>query len=160
ILLFPATTWLLFALGRDLFGSRAALYGSLALIATPAFHIGGVSASPDTPLAVFWAVALFSLWRAATEQRPAWLYVFGAAVGGGFLCKYCAVLLVPAAVLFLLRRDQRKWLWSPALWTAAAVALIATTPVLYWNAQHGFASVRYQLVERHHAAGFSWQNTG
>lgn len=160
ILLFPATTYLLFCLGRDLFGPRASLLGCLALIATPVYHIGGVAAAPDAPLALFWALALYALYRGVTREQPFWIYTFGAAVGLGFLSKYFAVLLPAAGLLFLMRREHRAWLRRPAPWVAAGLALLAASPVIYWNAQHDFASFRFHLITRHQAAALAWDKVG
>jgi hypothetical protein len=132
----------------------------VALIVTPAFHIGGVAAAPDTLLAFFWALALYALWRAISRGAPRWILIFGAAVGIGFLAKYFSILILPGALVVLCRAEYRHWWRRRELWMAALLALLATAPVWYWNAQHDFASLRYHLAGRHGGAGFSWNNTG
>ncbi len=73
----------------------------------------------------------------------------GLAAGLAGLAKYSAVLL-PVALLAVVALDARlrHLLLDPRLWLAAAVALAAVSPVLWWNAAHGAASFRFHLAER------------
>jgi len=41
---------------------------------------------------------------------------------------------------------RRRWLLSPYPWLAALIAVVVFLPVLIWNAQHDWASFRFQLV--------------
>src|SRR5204863_9544833 len=41
-------------------------------------------------------------------------------------------------------RESRSWLRRPAPYLAIAIALVISPPVLIWNAQHDFASIRFQ----------------
>src|SRR6202030_3766023 len=61
--------------------------------------------------------------------------------------KFTAVMLLPAVAAFLLVPDWRaRWLRSPYPWLAALIALLLFLPVLIWNAEHDWASFRFQLV--------------
>jgi hypothetical protein len=56
-------------------------------------------------------------------------------------------MFVPAIAAFMLVPDWRmRWLKSPYPWAAGVIALLVFSPVLIWNAQHDFASFRFQLV--------------
>ena len=39
---------------------------------------------------------------------------------------------------------QRRWLADPALYAAAAIALVMIAPVVVWNARHGWVSFAFQ----------------
>ncbi|HEX9291419.1 MAG TPA: glycosyltransferase family 39 protein [Anaeromyxobacteraceae bacterium] len=71
------------------------------------------------------------------------------ALGLAGLSKYNAVFLGLgiAATLVADRRLRRLWR-DPRLYAAAALALLVVSPVVVWNAGHGGASFRYNLVER------------
>jgi len=71
----------------------------------------------------------------------------GAAVGVGLLGKLSMALL-PAGILLyaVLRAPRALRAWPP--YAAAGVAGILFTPVLYWNARHGWAGVGYLLTGR------------
>src|SRR5258705_12180482 len=56
-------------------------------------------------------------------------------------------MLIPAVLAFMLVPDwRRRWLLSPYPWLAALIAVVLFLPVLVWNAQHDWASFRFQLV--------------
>jgi 4-amino-4-deoxy-L-arabinose transferase-like glycosyltransferase len=71
------------------------------------------------------------------------------ALGLAGLSKYNAVFLGLglAATIAIDPRLRRLWR-DPRLYAAAALALLVVAPVLVWNAGHGGASFRYNLVER------------
>jgi hypothetical protein len=59
--------------------------------------------------------------------------------------KYTAVFLAPGVLLWLLAVPSlRPWLWRWQPWAAAALALLAFTPVLLWNAAHGWVGLAKQ----------------
>ena len=56
-------------------------------------------------------------------------------------------MLVPAVLAFMLVPDwRRRWLTSPYPWLAALIAVVVFLPVLIWNAEHDWASFRFQFV--------------
>jgi 4-amino-4-deoxy-L-arabinose transferase-like glycosyltransferase len=153
ILLFIASSWLLYNLTRQLFGSRAALYATSAFSLAPLFNLWvGALALTDGPEVFFVLASLNFIAKAIFERgnsaiRSRWLWL-----GGGFLfglalaSKYTAILLVPGLLLFLVSsgRGYRRWLTRPEPYLAGCVALIPLLPVLIWNAQHGWASFLFQ----------------
>jgi 4-amino-4-deoxy-L-arabinose transferase-like glycosyltransferase len=63
------------------------------------------------------------------------------------LSKFTAIMLLPAIAAFTLVPDwRRRWLLSPWPWLAALIAVIVFLPVLIWNAEHDWASFRFQFV--------------
>src|SRR5258706_9997196 len=58
---------------------------------------------------------------------------------------FSVVMLIPPVLAFMLVRDWR-WLRSRYPWLAALIAVVLCLPVLTWNAQHDWASFRFQLV--------------
>ena len=61
------------------------------------------------------------------------------------MSKYSAVLSAGGLAAFvLLSANQRHWLKHPAPYVSAIVALAMITPVILWNARHGWASFEFQ----------------
>ena len=61
------------------------------------------------------------------------------------LSKYHGVLLFAGAGVFMLAsRRQRFWFATPWPYAAGLVALLVFSPVLVWNAQHGWVSFLFQ----------------
>ena len=74
-----------------------------------------------------------------------WVEV-GLAWGGALLSKYHAVFIPMGAALYLLldRRMRRRWLFRPGPYLALAIGWVLFSPVLIWNAQHGWVSFFFQ----------------
>lgn len=153
-----ATAGFVTLLARNLYGGRAALVCCMLVAAMPFYFLSGFLMMPDAPLTAAWAATLFYLERALlADRRWAWPAV-GICFGLGLLSKYTIALLGPAALLFvLLDAGSRRWLLRPDPYIAAVIALLLFSPVIYWNAMHGWMSFAFQgshrLEEPRH---FSW----
>ncbi len=147
ILLFAGSTWLMARLTSRFYGPRAGVVAAIVLNATGYFGMAvGTIALPDGPLLFFWLLTLNALAIALTnpDRIPAWLGV-GLAWGGAMLSKYHAVLLPVGALLYLvLRPKARRCLAKPGPYLAVAVGLALFSPVVFWNATHGWASFLFQ----------------
>jgi 4-amino-4-deoxy-L-arabinose transferase-like glycosyltransferase len=70
-----------------------------------------------------------------------WWLAVGAAAGCALLSKYSAMFFGVAIVIWLIAVPKlRHWLWSPWLWLGGVVALALFSPVILWNADHGWVS--------------------
>jgi len=149
ILIFAGTTILMYSLTARFYGQRSGFLAALLLNLTPVFSLStGGWILPDGPLVFAILAATICLTRVLLEDsaRP-WLWWLGAGVATGvaLLSKYHGVFLLAGTLLFLLtHRRSRRWLRSPGPYVAAAVALAIAMPMIIWNAEHGFASIRFQ----------------
>lgn len=149
ILLFAATTIALYRLTARLYGERAGFLAALSLNITPVFSLStGTWILPDGPLALAIVETTLCLTHVLLEhsRRPwQWWIAAGFAAGVAALSKYHAVFLFVGALAFIVTRaDARHWLRSPGPYLAAVIALGLAMPVIVWNAQHDFASIRFQ----------------
>ncbi|MCA9523568.1 MAG: glycosyltransferase family 39 protein [Myxococcales bacterium] len=161
LLLFNGVAWLLFGLTREITGrANDGLVAVAILHVVPAFFIGGMTATPDIPLAFFWLAAIRLYDLAVRRDRPPLFLAAGVAVGLAFLSKYFAILLPIVLLVHLSHRERRHYLRTPWPWLGALVALGATGFVIAWNVQHHWASTHYHLVARHHHVGPSLQLLG
>jgi 4-amino-4-deoxy-L-arabinose transferase-like glycosyltransferase len=136
---------LLVQAGDDLLGRGRGVIAAVLLNATLLFAVGATTMTPDTPLLLFWTMTLWALARLVATQDGRWWLVAGLAAGLALDSKYTAVLLAPAILLWLLATPvMRPWLWRPQPWLAAGIALVVFTPVLLWNADHGWISFAKQ----------------
>ncbi len=143
------TTVLLARLAERMFGKAAALPAVLLFCLLPVAFAASGAGFPDSPLLFFWALAMALGWEAFRGGKPgAWLGA-GAALGAAMLSKYTAVFLAVSWLVYALSSsDRRRRLASPWPWIAALVAAAVFSPVLAWNANHDWASLRYQSVGR------------
>lgn len=151
IMLFAGSTWMMFRLTSRLFGEQAGVLAAFALNFS-AYHTVAVGtfALPDGPLLFFWLLTMDRLVSALSSAEKgekatvAWLQV-GLAWGLAMLSKYHAVFLPFGAVLYILIRPNcRKALLTPGPWLAVVVGSIIFSPVIWWNATHGWASFAFQ----------------
>src|ERR1700720_1728467 len=103
--------------------------------------------SPDIALIPFAVAMVWALVRLAESNDGRWWLAAGAFAGVSLLSKFTAIMLLPAVAAFMLVPGWRaRWLRSPYPWLAALIAAVLFLPVLIWNAEHDWASFRFQLV--------------
>jgi 4-amino-4-deoxy-L-arabinose transferase-like glycosyltransferase len=129
--------------GRSLFDARAGLAAALLLNATLLLGVGAVTATPDTPLLLFWVATLWAVARAHASADGRWWLAAGLFAGAALLSKYTAVLLGLGLLAWLLLA-ARRWLATPWPWLGGAIALLCFAPVIVWNAAQGWASFAKQ----------------
>jgi 4-amino-4-deoxy-L-arabinose transferase-like glycosyltransferase len=133
---------LLWRAAEDLLPGRGAGVTAAVLAnATLLFGVGSVTMTPDTPLLFFWTGTVFACGRLLATGNAAWWLVAGGFAGAAMASKYTGLLLPPAVLLWLLLGPSlRSWLRRPAPWLGVLVAGVLFSPVLVWNAQHGWVS--------------------
>jgi len=154
ILLFALSQALVFRITCLVSDQRAGLWAVVALNLSPVFGVTtGTWVLPDGPLDTALLGAALCLLHAlpATGQTGqywrglGWWAGSGLCAGAALFSKYSAVLTIAGAVLYLLAsRPHRHWLVRPEPYVAAALALAVFSPVLIWNATHGWASFAFQ----------------
>lgn len=169
VLFYTGTLIFSYLTSKRLFGDRAATLTLGILTTIPIFQIAfGILTLPDNALMFFWSACLYV---AATEFFPSSnlydnkpyqptyrLTVIAVLLGLAFLGKYHGVILGGGLVLFcLLSPRHRCALFS--IWTLAAITLfaISISPVLFWNAQHEFASFRFQSGRAVPSQGYNFE---
>ena len=136
--------------------SRAELITLLMMTElVPVFSFEGLLLLPDSGLLAALAVSLYCFLRAASvdlsladAKRRSWSWALaaGVAIGVAGLFKYHAAPVAVGLGLGLL------WCWGIHRWRewlewiliCAGVALAVASPVLIWNVQHDWASLRFQ----------------
>src|ERR1044071_1923316 len=150
IAIFAGTTWLMFVLGRRLYGAWAGFWAALLLNLAPVFSVSvGIFFQPDGPLMFFWLASVWCLIHVLLDEPVhhalGWWSAAGVMLGLAMLSKYSALFLVAGAGLFILaRKDQRRWLTHPGPWIALGIAALLFVPVLVWNAHHRWISFLWQ----------------
>jgi len=120
------------------------------------FSAACIVLTPDTPLMLFWSIALYCGARIVQRPGPLWWYLWGVALGLGLLSKYTMILIVPCQFGFMLfDKNQRKWLLRKEPYMAILLGLLIFSPVILWNYQHDWISFAFQLS---HGLGNRKQN--
>jgi 4-amino-4-deoxy-L-arabinose transferase-like glycosyltransferase len=124
----------------------------LVLVCPPVFAVGSFM-TIDSPMLACWALGLWSAWSAFDANHRgqrglgAWA-ALGVAMGVGFCFKYSLLLLAPGLVVFMVVRG--RWIgglrrWPLGLAVCIAVFLVCVSPVIIWNAQHDWPTLRHTM---------------
>jgi 4-amino-4-deoxy-L-arabinose transferase-like glycosyltransferase len=150
IVLFMGTTWALYLLTRQLYGAMAGFWAVLALNLSAFFTLAGGWILPDGPLMLCIVAAAYTISRALfPEHEPpspwqTWI-VAGIWIGLAGLSKYHAILFVGGLFIYIVSMPTRRAIiLHPAPWIGAAIALVITSPVIIWNAEHHWISIAFQ----------------
>jgi 4-amino-4-deoxy-L-arabinose transferase-like glycosyltransferase len=112
--------------------------------AMPAVTAAGILMTIDAPFVTLWAWACVFGHAALFGNRP-WAWpALGLTLGLGILAKYTMLVWPASAVLFcLFTPTYRNVLIRPGMWLAAAVAALCCLPILIWNIQNDWVSLRH-----------------
>ena len=126
---------------------RAVVFAVLMMEAALYYGLLMAKVAPDVALIPFAVAMIWALVRLAESNDPRWWLAAGLFAGLALLSKFTVVMWLPAVAAFALVPDWRwRWLRSPYPYLAVLIALVLFSPVLIWNAQHDWASFRFQLV--------------
>jgi MFS family permease len=110
------------------------------------FGIGGLLATPDIPMVMFWAMGLFLAHKFIFDNRKWTWLLLGIVMGCGLLSKYLFGLFIISFFAFLLySKEHRQLLISWRFFAALLVALIVFLPNIIWNSYHQWVSIMYQM---------------
>lgn len=137
-------------------GKEKALLASLGFLLVP-INVWNVFITTDTPLVLF---SFFSLlaFRCAIERGQAIFFALsGVLLGLAFLSKYFALFLGLVYLGYVLAspRGARPW---RGFWLTFACALPFAVVNAWWNWEHCWANLMFNLYNRHGDAGLSWKS--
>ncbi len=132
-----------------------AFLSSVFIAGIPSYQLASVLFLTDTPLAFFWILTVYLLWKSLENNRPVFWILTGISAGLGFLSKYSMVLILPPVLIFLFihKREvfKNKWFYISIL-----IASIFTLPVIIWNINHDFVTFKHvSTLEGAHVKVFS-----
>jgi 4-amino-4-deoxy-L-arabinose transferase-like glycosyltransferase len=135
----------LYQLTVQVFGKpRIALALVAICLTVPLIAAGRSIMTIDSPYTCCWCWALVFAHCAITGKSDWAWEATGVMVGLGILAKYTMVIFVPSLALFLLtNREHRRLLFSSGFWSMLGIAALACLPILIWNAEHDWVTVRH-----------------
>jgi membrane-associated phospholipid phosphatase len=178
VVLSALSSVVLFRLGRELYDEKTGLASALLVQIVPLYSVYGIIFTIDSPFMFFWILSLFLFWKAVEtgaevrkrgsreegqNRHPSsrnadlthWV-LLGVAVGLGLLSKYTMAFFYLSALLFLVfRRESRRLLTTKRPYVAFIVSIAVFTPVIVWNAGHGWVTLKHTAGQAHLAEGFT-----
>ncbi len=150
VLLSALSSGLIFLITNRLYGSKAGFWAAAAYNVSPVFSLAfGCWVLPDGPLDAALLAMVYALLRAlglgGGAPKPPWWLAAGLFAGLALLSKYSAALVLAGGVMAILSDPaSRRALATPMPWLAAFLAALLASPILVWNAGHGWVSFGYQ----------------
>ena len=143
VVFMTANTYIIYRIGKDLKDVRTGLYAALLYTASIyAFIITGIFIMPDTPLMLFWLLAVWMAIRSLSLSKGRYLILFGLFAGLAMLSKYSGIFLWVGIGLYILVFN-RKQLKKPYLYLSLLISAICCIPILYWNLKYDFISFSF-----------------
>jgi len=162
VMLSVLSSWLLFQLTQRLYPDSSPWVATVAvalLHSAIIYQLLSMAMVPDSPLVPVGLALALLLHRAVIEGKTmSWLAI-GVMFGLAGLSKYTAVLLVFGTALIVLQGQWRQLL-TPWLWGGVVIAMVVISPVLWWNLQHDWISISYQLGHGMPERNWSLQRVG
>ncbi|BBB90139.1 MAG TPA: glycosyltransferase family 39 protein [Methylomusa anaerophila] len=138
------SSWLVYRLAAEMFSGTVAALSLLIFLFIPITQIGFQVVTPDAPLILFWTGTVYFSYQAIFRNKVRYLYFAGLTGGFMLLSKYTGILLFPALLVFLMASKHRRLLGSSHFYSAALLAGLIFSPVLFWNWQHDWISFKFQ----------------
>ena len=143
IVFMTANTYIIYRIGKDLKDAQTGLYAALLYTASIyAFVITGIFIMPDTPLMLFWLLAVWMGVRSLSLSKGRFIILFGLFSGLAMLSKYSGIFLWVGMGFYILIFN-RKQLKNPYLYLALLISALCCIPILYWNIDNNFISFRF-----------------
>ncbi len=158
VVLSAFSSLLLFRLGRELYDEKTGSAAALLIQIVPLFSVFGIVMTIDSPFIFFWILSLYLFHRCIGKDEqasPVLWSVLGISLGLGLLTKYTMAFFPLSAFLFMLvRKDCRKFLKTAGPYLALIITLMVFSPVLFWNAAHGWVTLKHTAGQAHIDEGF------
>lgn len=140
------TGYLLYRLADMLFEDHTVSEWSLMIfLLMPMTQWEVYLSQPEAPQAVFWVLAIISVYKICDCQERSWAWLATLAGGGLMMSKYTGVMVLPPLFIYMMmfhRQEFRK----PWPYLVLFGSLVLASPMLYWNWAHDFVSLKYQLT--------------
>lgn len=123
---------------------KSALNSVLIFLSVLLTNAGYIITTPDSPLSLFWALSLYYTYRALFIGEKKDFVLTGLFIGLMILSKYTAILYIASVVFYLILRRRDLFL-NPYMYAAVFIALLVSSPMVYWNYTHHWISFDFQL---------------
>ena len=168
----------IYRLGKQLYSEQVGFFSAILIQIIPLFSVYGIIFTIDSPFILFWIIALVFFNEALGQSsatsgqhseeiskedtKPnlsnptSQLYwsLLGLSIGLGLLTKYTMAFFYPCAFLFLcFSKELRRLLRTKGPYIAVIVSILVFSPVIIWNANHDWVTLRHTAGQVHIAEG-------
>ncbi|MBF0519279.1 MAG: glycosyltransferase family 39 protein, partial [Nitrospirae bacterium] len=131
-----------------------ALSSALIFQFIPLFATYGVVFTIDPPFVFFWIISMYLLYKGAVKDKGGW-FLLGMCVGLGLSAKYIMGFFYICSFLFLISTGRGKLLKTLKPYISLLISLLFFSPVIIWNYQHDWVTLKHTAGHAHLADGFT-----
>lgn len=145
------TVFVFYKLARQFFEGFLVDRSLYLILSTMMISILSLVTTPDVPLLLFWSLSVLFIYKAVNHNEIKDWLLAGLMTGLAFDSKYTAIMLWVGLAGFLITYPPKRYLlrnYKPYL--ALFLFLLTISPVIIWNMQHEWMSIRFQSSERVH----------
>ncbi len=124
-------------------GETAGWLCFIAFAVLPATAMGYIFVTPDSPLILFWCLALYWGYLAIDGLGNRYFILTGTAIALMIMSKYTAVLF-PASLFVYMLLFNRRLFKNKYTWIACFIGMCGVIPILIWNIQYDWISIKFQ----------------
>lgn len=155
--LVAATVWLVFLLGRELWGGPAGAAAAMVMVGLEPLAWMSPALNHTLVQLPFIVAAMLLAWRAAHAGKPLDWLALGVVAGAGFYAKLNHVLFLLAVAVWLVAEPaNRRRLVSPWPWIAAALSIVIVIPLWIALAAKGWQVSDYARARADVAGTSAW----
>ena len=136
---------LLWITSYSMLNSKSGQVAALIWIFTPIASLGSFIISTDTPLLLFWSIALFFSIKLIKTRTLSYSIAIGVTIGFGLLSKYAALYFLIFLVLWWIIYDRGKYLKIKSLILITIFTFIVSSGNLYWNYENDFVTFNHTM---------------
>ncbi len=151
--------WAVWRVAREMFGPTRGALTVLLLEGVYYHNFTSPEFNANVVLLPFWALTVWSLYRALRTGRGLDWVLCGVFAGLGILGKYYTALLLASLALYLLTSPRhRVQLIRPGAWFGLIACLAVLGPHIWWLVTAGFPSFTYALSRAGLGGGGAWSD--
>ena len=136
---------LLWITSQSIFGLRSGKIAALIWIFTPVAALGSFIISSDTPLLLFWSLALLLIFKLFKNEYFLYAIFAGLALGLAFLSKYAALYFLILLIVWWIIYDRGNSLSLKNLFLLVSTSFVISSSNLYWNYLNDFVTVSHTV---------------
>lgn len=142
--LYTAAAFVIYFTARALYDARTGFWSAVVLATLPGVSYSSNLITTDVPLVLFWSIALYAWVMLVKRQSMGCAILLGVAIGLGLFAKQAMLYaFLCIAVHAAVSGEARQALKGGRGVVVALVALAVFSPNVWWNAEHGFPTVRH-----------------
>jgi len=145
---------ILYLLGKTMYDEKTGIYSALIYQIVPIFAAFGIGMSIDSPFLFFWTLSLLLFYLAVRDNSIKDWIALGVTIGLGLLTKYLMAFFYLSGLLYILSiKEKRRLLLSPAPYLTTIISILLFSPVIIWNWEHDWVTLRHTLGQTHLSEG-------